>query len=259
MAAQFGMGFIRIGTNVDDLNEAEPYIDRAKKSGMYISANLMKSYALPPREFAQKARLMQQYGADLLCIVDSAGGMLPSEVENYFRAVRDVCDVPLGYHGHNNLGLAVANSLRAVELGAVVIDTSLQGIGRSAGNTPTEIFVMVMERMGIHLGIDPFAVMDIGEKYIRPLMRRPGLSSLDIVCGYAQFHTSYMSVIREFASKYRIDPRLLVIRLCEQDKVNAPRELVEKVAREIGSDSHEVYTARFHLDQYYGSEQESVR
>lgn len=256
MAAEFGMGFIRIGTNVDDLDDAAPYIGRAKKYGMYISANLMKSYTMPPGEFAKKAVITQKYGADLLCVVDSAGGMLPSDIESYFKVAKELCDIPLGYHGHNNLGLAVANSLRAVELGAVVIDTSLQGLGRSAGNTPTEMFVMVMERMGCHLGVDPFGVMDIGEKYIRPLISRPGYNSLDVVCGYAQFHTSYMAVIREFASKYRIDPRLLVMGVCEHDKVSAPRELVEKVARQIDSDSHEVYTARFHLDQYYGNEQD---
>lgn len=259
MAAEFGMGFVRIATDVSDLKKSEKFIAAARKEGMFVSANFLKSYTMDPRKFSEKALLTQKYGSDMLCIVDSAGGMLPAEVGRYVRAVRDVSDIPLGFHGHNNLGLAVANSLQAVEWGVGMIDTSLQGIGRSSGNTPTELFVMAMERMGFHLGINPFAVMDVGEKYIQPLFRRPGYHSLDIVCGYAQFHTSYMGVIREFAGKYRIDPRLLVIGLCEHDKVNAPRGLVERVAKKLRADSEEVYTARFHLDQYYGSEQDNEK
>ncbi len=255
MAAEYGMNFIRIGTNVTEMEESEPYVTRAKKHGMYVSANFMKSYTMDPKEFAAKAKLTQDFGSDLLCIVDSAGGMLTNEMEDYFHAVQDLCDVPLGFHGHNNLELAVANSIRAVELGAIVIDTSLQGIGRSAGNTPTEIFLIVLQRKGFDTGIDPLCVMDIGEKYIKSLIRRNGYESIDLVGGYAQFHSSYMGIIREFSSRYRVDPRKLIIALCAEDKVNAPRDLVERIARRISGESEEVFTARFHLEKYYGAEQ----
>lgn len=254
MAAGYGMGFIRIATNVTELEKSEPFVARAKKHGMFVTANFMKSYAMEPEQFAEKAKLSQKYGSDVLYIVDSAGGMLPWEVERYFRAVQDVCDVPLAFHGHNNLGLAVANTLHAVRLGAVLVDASLQGMGRSAGNAPTEIIVVALQRMGIPLEIDSIAVMDTGEKYIRPLIRRKGLSSLDVVAGYAQFHSSYMGVIRHYSSKYRIDPRRLIAGVCEIDKVNAPPELVERVARSI-QDSAEIFTARYEFDEYFGDEQ----
>jgi len=187
--------------------------------------------------------------------VDSAGGMLTRDMEAYFRAVRDVCDVRIGFHGHDNLGLGVANAVRAAELGAAIVDTSLQGMGRSAGNTPTELFIAVMERLGVPLGFDPLRVMDIGEKYIKPLIRRDGLNSLDIVAGYAQFHSSYMGVIREFSSKFGVDPRKLIIALCERDKVNAPRAMVEELAHALSAEPEDAFSARFHLDRYYGAEQ----
>ena len=256
MAAEYGMGFVRIGTDVTRTEESEEFIARAKKHGMFVSSNMMKSYTIEPAEFAEKARLAQKFGSDVLSIVDSAGGMLPSDLEAYFRAVQDVCDIPLAFHGHNNLELAVAHTLRAVELGAVIVDASLQGIGRSAGNTPTEILVVALKRMGIDLGIDPLEVMDIGEKYIRPLMRRRGLPCLDVVAGYAQFHSSYMHTIRYFSSKYCVDPRRLIIGVSELDKVNAPPELVERVAQQINTESDEVFTARFDLDEYSGDEQD---
>lgn len=254
MAAGYGMGFIRIGTNVTELEQSERYIARAKKHGMLVTSNFMKSYAMDPKGFAQKAQLSQKYGADALYIVDSAGGMLPWELERYFRAVQDTCDIPLAFHGHDNLGLAVGNTLHAVKLGAVMVDASLQGMGRSAGNAATEIVLVALQRMGIDPGIDVLAVMDIGEKYIRPLIRRKGLSSLDIVAGYAQFHSSYMGVIRRYSSKYRIDPRKLIMGICEVDKVDAPPELVERIAQRI-QDSAEVFTARYDFDEYFGEEQ----
>jgi 4-hydroxy-2-oxovalerate aldolase len=255
MAAEHGMSFIRIGTNVTEVPESEPFIERAKKHGMFVSANFMKSYAMEPKEFAKMALLTEKYGSDILCIVDSAGGMFTDRMEEYFLAVQGVSDIPLGFHGHNNLGMAMANSLRAVELGASVVDTSLQGMGRSAGNTPTEVFLVALQRMGIDIGIDPLEVMDIGEKYIKPLITRSGYDSLDVVIGYAEFHSSYMGIIREFATQYRIDPRRLIIEVTKEDKVNAPRDLVERAAKRIRDERDEVFTARFGLHRYHGAEQ----
>jgi 4-hydroxy-2-oxovalerate aldolase len=255
MAAGYGMKFIRIGTNVEEMEQSEPYIQRAKKHGMFVSANFMKSYTMDPRQFAEKAKLTQRFGSDILCIVDSAGGMLTREMEQYFLAVHDSCDISTGFHGHNNLELAIANSLRAIEIGATVVDASLQGIGRSAGNAPTEILLVALDRMGVRLGINPLDVMEIGEKYIRPLLQNIGYDSVDIVSGYAQFHSSYMGIIREYSSKYRIDPRRLIISLCEEDKVNVPRSRVEEIALKLSKESDEVFTARFRLDRYHGAEQ----
>lgn len=255
MAAEYGMDFIRIGTNVTEVEDSKPFIERAKKHGMFVCANFMKSYALEPRDYAQKAKLSQEYGAEIVYIVDSAGGMLTGEMEAYFKAVQDTCDIAIGFHGHDNLGLSVANAVRAVELGAHIVDTSLQGLGRSAGNTPTELFIVVMERMGIKMGYNPLEVMDIGEKYVAPLIKRIGHNSIDIVTGYAQFHSSYMGVIREFSSKYKVDPRKLIIALCEKDKIDAPRDLVESIAQQLSSEGDEVFTARFQLDRYFGTEQ----
>lgn len=253
MAADYGMKFIRVGTDVADVTDSREYIERAKKHGMFVCANYMKSYVAAPEEFARNVLLSKQYGADVVYIVDSAGGMLTRDIECYFRAVRDVCDVKIGFHGHDNLGLGVANAVRAAELGAAIVDTSLQGMGRSAGNTPTELFIVVMERIGVAMGFDPLRVMDIGEKFIKPLIRRDGLNSLDIVAGYAQFHSSYMGVIREFSSKFEIDPRKLIIALCKRDKINASRSVVEDLAQALSAEG--ASAARFHLDRYYGDEQ----
>lgn len=245
LASRYGMDFIRIGTNVTEVEQAERYIYRAKELGMMVSSNFMKTYAISADEVGRKAAIVKSYGAEIVSLVDSAGGMFPEDIEEYFTAIRRHTDVALGYHGHNNMGMAVANTLRAVELGAKIVDTSLRGLGRSAGNAATEIFLFVLRRKNIDLGIDPIKLMDIAEQFIDPLIKnRIKNDSISIVSGYAQFHSSFLGIILEYAEKYNIDPRELIICVCKEDKVNAPKELVEKLAihlSEIRKPDNKVY------------------
>ena len=210
-----------------------------------------------PDEFAKVAKKCEQFGSQMLYIVDSAGGMLPEDLTAYFHAIGDLSPIPIGFHGHDNLGLGVSNTVHAMKLGAAIVDTSLQGMGRSSGNAPTELIVAVLNRMGVAT-FDPLAIMDIGERLVRPLIHRRGLRSIDIVCGLAQFHSSYMGVIKKTASKFGVDPRKLIMEVCKRDRVNAPVALVEACAAEIkaaapvGGDG---LTARFELEDYFGDEQ----
>ena len=258
MAADYGMKFIRIGTNVEDYKESKLFIERAKKYGMTVYSNLMKSYASSPEEFAFCALEAEKYGSDLVYIVDSAGGMFPEDIERYVNAIREKSSMlRLGFHGHHNLGMGIANALKAVELGIHTIDTSLQGFGRSAGNTPTEQFLCALIRKGIAVTADPIEVMDIAEQYIQPMMQVNGISSVDIISGFAQFHSSYMPIIEKYATQYHVDPRRLIIAVCQHDKINPTHQLVEQQARFLiaqgvrGSWRHQYKI-------YYGGEQEKI-
>ena len=258
MAHDYGMDFIRIGTNITEVETSEPFIDQAKKFGMMVYANFMKSYACSPSEVADIAAQSASYGADVVYLVDSAGGMLTEDVSAYVEAMCHKNNVRIGFHGHDNLGLSVANALVAIDAGATIIDTSLQGFGRSSGNTPTERFLSVLTRRGIDLGMDPIKVMDVGEKYILPLISNKGIGSLDVVCGLAQFHSSYMGIIREFSTRYKIDPRHLIIEVCKHDKIDVDRGMVDKLARELQEREGRVEapTSEFHFENYHGKEQD---
>lgn len=256
LAADWGAGFLRIGTNVTEATQAAPFLERAKRLGLTAMANFMKSYATPPKEFAQAARLAESHGADVVYVVDSAGGMMPDDLDGYFEAVRAVSQVPLGFHGHDNLGLAVAHSLRAVEHGAVVLDGSLKGLGRSSGNAPTELLAAALDRMGVATGIDLIDALDAAEMYVEPFATGGRLRPLDVVAGYAQFHSSFMGVILRCASRRRVDPRRLILAVCEEDRVNAPEEMVDRIARTMGDGGEPVLSGRFGLHAYFGNEQD---
>lgn len=255
--ADHGGGFIRIGTNVTDIECSYEYIKRAKDNGLFVSSNFMKSYALPPEKFAEKVVISEGFGSDLVYLVDSSGGMIPSVVEKYYQAIKKKTDCQLGFHGHNNLGCAVANSLRAAELGFSFIDASIQGLGRSAGNAPLELLTALLDKYGWNSGIDLLTVIEIGQQYIRPLLSNSGIMPLDIISGYADFHSSYMKYIHKFSTKYSINPLLLIINYSMIDKVNMNEKELENLAQKMNRDP-DTYLGKFKFSNYYGNEQDNI-
>jgi 4-hydroxy 2-oxovalerate aldolase len=256
LCADCGAGFIRIGSNVTEVKEARPFYARAKKTGMLVAANFMKSYAMSPEGFADMVVIAEDGGADIVYIVDSAGGMLPDDIDAYFSAIREKTDIPLGFHGHNNVHMAIANSLKAMELGAVLIDSSLQGLGRGAGNAATEVLVALLNQKGIKNDFDFLKLCDIGDEYIKDLLPNKGLDSIDIVTGTSLFHSSYMGLIKKYSLKYRIDPRLLIAEVGKVEQISPTDTIVGNVAEKLASNTHKPFTKFHRMDRYFGHEQD---
>lgn len=254
LAKKYHMGFIRIGTNVTEVEQSEPFVKKAKDCGMMVTANFMKSYALPPEQFAEKALLSRRYGVDVVYIVDSAGGMFGKNIRQYIEAVKKVSDVKIGFHGHDNLSMAVSNSIEAAEGGAAFLDASLQGLGRSAGNASTEILIAALQKLGYDLDIDLFRILEIGPKYIQPLISEKGKQSLDIIAGYSEFHSSYMNSIQKYSARYSVNPLRLIMEYCKTDKVNMNEEVLERIARSIQKE--DLYYGKYRFNLYLGGEQD---
>lgn len=259
LAADHGMNFIRIGTNVDAIESSEPFIKKAKKMGMLVAANFMKSYALFPKEFALKVVQAEQYGADIVYLVDSAGGMLTDSIERYIAAIRKRTKITLGFHGHNNLGLAVANTLKAADLGVRYLDASLQGLGRSSGNACTEMLVAALEKSGIKTGINFIRILKVGQRHVRPLIEKRGEVALDIVSGFSEFHSSYMPKILKCAAKYQIDPEILIIEACAISKMDVDEQRLDETAKKLSKKfkkNRNRFIDGYMLSRYVGNEQE---
>ncbi|MBS3124363.1 4-hydroxy-2-oxovalerate aldolase [Candidatus Woesearchaeota archaeon] len=257
LAAKHQMGFIRIGTNVTEVEQSEPFIKKAKSYGMFVAANYMKSYGLPPEQFAQKVKLSEKYGADMVYIVDSAGGMLPEDLKKYYEEIRKISTIPVGFHGHDNLSLAVSNSLLAADIGINFIDSSLQGLGRSAGNASTEILVAALLKKRYNIPINFLELLKIGQKYIQPLIVNKGILPLDIISGYADFHSSYMHHIQKYSAKYNVSPEILIIEQCKLDKINLDEKELENVAKKIKSEE-DIYLSQYRFNRYIGHEQDKL-
>ena len=129
----------------------------------------------------------------------------------------------------------MANTLRAIEEGAVLVDSSLQGMGRSAGNTVTEVLVAILQRRGSMPHIDLKAAMDVGQGLIQPLLGKRGVDPMAVTGGLAKFHSSFTGKVQSYAKKHDIDVRDLIVRLCQEDQVSAPDELLERLSHELAT------------------------
>lgn len=253
LAAEKGASFIRVGTNIENVDQSYEYIERAKKHGMMVSANYMKSYAVSPAVFAEATRKSEEWGADIVYIVDSAGSMTPNELESYYDAIRNASGLKIGFHGHNNIGLALSNSIFMAELGVDFIDCSLQGLGRSSGNTSLEQFVVCMQKLGYDVPVDARQLIMEGNRLVKPLLPSAGIDPIDIQCGISGFHSSYLKTIFKVSVECQVNPLDLIEEYSRVDQVGMDIELLRSIALTLEHDASVVSTVDFL--KYHGSEQ----
>ncbi len=226
-----GLDFVRIGYNAPEIEDAFPYLTLARELGLKPCLNFMKTYGISASAFGEKARAGETAGAEIVYCVDSAGSMFPEDVRKYMSEARDRCQRDLGFHGHSNLQFAVANSVEAVRCGTSFIDTTLYGLGRSAGNVPTEIAVAVFNNLGIETGIDLFDVMDAAEEFMGPLMSQMQLyDMMSVAMGCSQFHSSFLPKVAAAARKHGVELRRLVVAMGKLDSVNLDEDSLNRVA-----------------------------
>lgn len=233
-AANLGAKMARIATHVTEADVAPQHISLAKELGMETVGFLMMSHMVPTNKLVEQAKLMESYGADTVYVVDSAGALLPHEVRERIRALKDSLTVNVGFHGHNNLSLAMANTLAAIEEGATRIDGSIRCLGAGAGNTQTEVLVAVLERLGIQTGIDLYKMMDIAEDLVAPILEKPQEITKDsLVLGYAGVYSSFLLHAQRAAERFAIDSRDILIELGKQKVVGGQEDMIMDVASEI--------------------------
>jgi 4-hydroxy 2-oxovalerate aldolase len=249
-----GVKFIRIGTNATEVVDSEQYVKKAKSLGLRVFANYMKSYCISPNDFADNVKISEDFGVDGVYIVDSAGGMFKEDIFAYYQAIRKVSELPVGFHAHDNLGLAIANNLSCIEMGVNFIDSSLQGLGRSSGNAPTEIMILALLKKGIDLNVDYLKLQELGHELIRPLISVKGKDPLDSISGFADFHSSYMGYIEKYSNIYNINPLSLIVEYTKYDKVSIDEVLLEQVAQNIQKVQKNGLKS-YDYTRYFGNEQ----
>jgi 4-hydroxy 2-oxovalerate aldolase len=232
--AKRGLQVVRIATHCTEATLSEQHIGLAKELGLEAIGFLMMTHMRPPEFLAEQATLMESYGADGILLADSAGAMLPPDAAARVRAVSDAVSIPVGFHAHNNLGVAVANSLTALSAGARSVDGSLRGLGAGAGNTPTELLAAVLDKMGANSGFDVFKLMDAAEFVVAPLLPFQPIPDRDAVAiGYAGVYSTFMLQAKKVAKEFGIDPLDIVAELGKRGAIVGQEDLVLEVARDL--------------------------
>ena len=230
IAKEHGMSFVRIGYNATDFVKAVPYIREAKKQGLIVMNNLMKSYIITPEEFGSTAKMASDEGVDAVYIVDSSGYMTPGSLDKFVDVIREKSDIKIGFHGHNNIGLAVYNTVHAVDKGVDFIDCTFQGIGRSLGNASVEQTVMALKRTGYEIDMDMACLLEFGYSALRNIVDVKLMHPLDMMCGYAGFHSGYLKQIYKCCSEKHVDPMRLIMAYSLLDKENMDYDKLLEIA-----------------------------
>jgi len=241
MAVDCGISTIRIATHCTEADVSEQHIGFASQiKGLDTVGFLMMAHMIEPEELLQQLLLMESYGANCVYITDSAGYMLPDDVSARVALARKELkpETELGFHGHHNMGMGIANSLAAVEAGANRIDGSMAGLGAGAGNTPLEVFLAVCDRMGVETGVDIFKAMDIAEDLIVPMMDHMVRVDRDsLTLGWAGVYSSFLLFAKRSAAKYNLSSRDILVELGRRRTVGGQEDMIEDLALDMAREA----------------------
>jgi len=234
-----GASVARIATHCTEADVSVQHFGAARELGMETVGFLMLAHRLEPAALAQQARIMVDAGAQCVYVVDSAGALMLAGAQTRVQALIDEisADAQVGFHGHQNLSLGVANSVLAYQAGARQIDGALCALGAGAGNAPTEVLAATFDRMGIKTGVDVPAVLSAAEDVVAPFIPRlPWMDRSSIVQGYAGVYSSFLLHAQRAAERYGVPAHEILQRVGEAGYVGGQEDMIIDVALQLQRD-----------------------
>lgn len=233
-AIDIGVDVIRIASHCTEADITQRHLGYVRERGKEAYGVLMMSHMASASVLVEEAQKMELYGAEGIVIMDSAGAYLPSDVQEKISALVSALKVPVGFHAHNNLGMAVANSITAIESGAKILDATARGFGAGAGNTQLEVLVAVLEKMGYITGIDLYKILDasdVAEKKVMPSV--PIIKSDSIVSGLSGVFSGFAKHVTRISSEYEVDPRDVYRELGKRKIVGGQEDMIIEVVMDL--------------------------
>ncbi len=234
MAIDAGVDVIRVASHSTEADTTCRHIGYARQRGREVYGVLMMCHMASLDKLLEECRKLESYGAEAVMLMDSAGALLPKEVTEKVGMLVDRLSIPVGFHAHNNLGLAIANSIAAVEAGATILDGTARGFGAGAGNAQLEVIVAVLDKLGYLTGIDLYKVIDaadLAEKEIMEVI--PAVKSISIVSGLSGVFSGFAIHVNRVAKKYGVDPRDVFFELGRRKVVAGQEDMIIEVAIEL--------------------------
>lgn len=230
-AIALGIKALQVGAHCTEANVTRQHIQYARKKGLDTYGVLMMSHMISASALLEQAKLMQGYGAMGIILMDSAGAYFPEDVTEKVGALVEGLKINVGFHPHNNLGLAIANSIAAVKAGATIIDGTSRGLGAGAGNCQLEVVTAVLQKLGYETGLDLYTMMDNSEHIIAPIMKNPiEINTITLTSGLAGVFSGFAPHAEKAAKRFNVDVRDILMELGRRKVVAGQEDHIVDVA-----------------------------
>lgn len=240
-AQEMGVDWVRVAVHATESDVTEQHISQCKNRGLKVAGMLSTSHVLNLEETLMHARRLEDYGADVVYLADSCGTMFPEDIRARFELLSQHIQKPLGFHGHNNLTLAVANSLEAADCGATYLDGACRGMGAGAGNAQIEVLLGCLMRRGYETGVSFYELMDLAENVVEPILKAPQtVRNLALVIGYVGTYGSFLLHAQKAAQKYGLDPRDIIAELGLRKMVLGQEDMIIDVAWQLNREKSNI-------------------
>jgi 4-hydroxy 2-oxovalerate aldolase len=234
MAIDCGVDVIRVGTHCTEATLSKSHIEYLAKTNKVVYGVLMMSALIDSEELAKQAKIMEDYGAHGVIIMDSTGSYLPKDVAERITRLKESVSIRVGFHAHNNLGCAIPNSLVAAECGADLIDACIRGFGAGAGNAPLEILIPVLEQSGFNLDIDFKETIKQADQVMGYLIpSNPITAPLNVLTGLKKLFSGFEKPIIEASRLYGIEYSSLIFELGNRKLIAGQEDLIMEVAQKL--------------------------
>ncbi|MFC9588100.1 4-hydroxy-2-oxovalerate aldolase [Streptomyces yangpuensis] len=233
-ALDCGVDEVRVGAHCTEADVTRQQITMLRSMGVTVKGMLLMSHMAPTRALVEQARLMQEYGAHAVVLMDSAGAYTPAAVGEKVGALVEELDIEIGFHGHNNLGLSVMNSMAAIKAGATIVDVTARGFGAGAGNAPLELVAANLHLEQIETRLQLFGALDAADLAESTFVQRiPTNDSVTITSGIAGVFSGFAAPARRAAERFQVDPREILMELGRRGVVAGQEDSIIEVALDL--------------------------
>jgi len=230
-AISCGIKVLIVASHCTEANVTRQHIQYGLQNGLEVYGVLMMSHMINANQLLEQALLMQEYGVKGIILMDSAGTYLPDDVTEKISTLVKGLNIDVGFHAHNNLGLAIANSLTAIKAGATILDVTSRGLGAGAGNCQLEVLVAILQKMGINTNLDLYKLMDNSENIIAKLMKQPlEINTVTLTSGLAGVFSGFAPHAIKAATRFNVDVRDILIELGKKKVVAGQEDIIVDVA-----------------------------
>lgn len=233
-ALELGVDVVRVGAHCTEADTTQKQIEYVRSRGKEVYGTLMMAHMATRKRLVQECLKMESYGAQGVILMDSVGGFLPNDLKERMSALVSELKIPVGFHAHNNLGMAIATSVAAIEAGGTILDGTARGFGAGAGNAQLEVLVAVLGKLGYETGIDLYKVLDASDIAEKQLMKViPSIRPISIVSGLSGVFSGFANHVERVSIQYGVDPRDVFFELGRRKAIAGQEDLIIEVAMDL--------------------------